>query len=120
MMMIIGSRDTEGGSEEPPPPQSKIDQKTPVWTGLRVTGTDRKEMKFGLTEDKFCFVFDGVWEWFVFKAGISSRSITHRGIQGHFLSEVVFSWYSRSLSLDKENNNRKVSSTDYYWLLSCV
>ena len=60
--------------------------------GLRVTGTDRKEMKLGLTEDKFCFFLDGVWEWFVFKAGISSRSITHRGIQGHFLSEVVFSW----------------------------
>ena len=28
--------------------------------GLRVAGTDRKEMKLGLTEDKFCFVFDGV------------------------------------------------------------
>ena len=30
---IIGSRDTEGGSEEPPP-QSQIDQKSPVWIGL--------------------------------------------------------------------------------------
>ena len=28
--------------------------------GLRVAGTDRKERKLGLTEDKFCFVFDGV------------------------------------------------------------
>ena len=28
--------------------------------GLRVAGTDRKEMKLGLTEDKFCFVFDEV------------------------------------------------------------
>ena len=27
---------------------------------LRVAGTDRKEMKEGLIEDKFCFVFDGV------------------------------------------------------------
>ena len=31
---IIGSRDTEGGSEEPLP-QSQIDQKSPVWIGLR-------------------------------------------------------------------------------------
>ena len=31
---IIGSRDTEGGSEEPPP--SQIDQKSPVWIGLKV------------------------------------------------------------------------------------
>ena len=30
---IIGSRDTEGGSEEPPPP-SQIDQKSLVWIGL--------------------------------------------------------------------------------------
>ena len=30
---IIGCRDTEGGSEEPPP-QSQIDQKSPVWIGL--------------------------------------------------------------------------------------
>ena len=29
---IIGSRDTEGGSKEPPP--SQIDQKSPVWIGL--------------------------------------------------------------------------------------
>ena len=29
---IIGSRDTEAGSEEPP---SQIDQKSPVWIGLR-------------------------------------------------------------------------------------
>ena len=28
--------------------------------GLRVAATHRKEMKLGLTEDKFCFVFDGV------------------------------------------------------------
>ena len=35
--------------------------------GLRVAGTDRKGMKLGLTEGKFCFVFNGVWEWFVFK-----------------------------------------------------
>ena len=28
--------------------------------GLRFAGTDRKERKLGLTEDKFCFVFDGV------------------------------------------------------------
>ena len=27
--------------------------------GLRVAGTDPKEMKIGLTEAKFCFVFDG-------------------------------------------------------------
>lgn len=27
--------------------------------GLRVAGTDRKEMKIGLTEANFCFVFDG-------------------------------------------------------------
>ena len=32
---IFGSRDTEGGSEEPPP-QSQIDQKSPVWIGLRL------------------------------------------------------------------------------------
>ena len=30
--------------------------------GLRVAGTDPKEIKLGLTEDKFCFVFDGVLE----------------------------------------------------------
>ena len=29
---IINSRDTEGGSEEPP--QSQVDQKSPVWIGL--------------------------------------------------------------------------------------
>ena len=28
--------------------------------GLRVAGTDRKGMRLGLTEGKFCFVFDGV------------------------------------------------------------
>ena len=28
--------------------------------GLRVAGTDRKGMKLGLTEGKFCFVFNGV------------------------------------------------------------
>ena len=35
---IIGSRDTVGGSEEPPlpPRQSQIDQKSPVWIGLRL------------------------------------------------------------------------------------
>ena len=33
--------------------------------GLRVAGTDPKEMKSGFIEDKFCFVFDGVWEQFV-------------------------------------------------------
>ena len=38
-----------------------------VMDGLRVAGTDRKGMELGLTEDKFCFVFDEVWEWFVFK-----------------------------------------------------
>ena len=34
---IIGSRDTEGGGVRgapPPPPQSQIDQKSPVWIGL--------------------------------------------------------------------------------------
>ena len=31
---ITGSRDKEGGSEEPPP-QSQIDQKSPVWIGLK-------------------------------------------------------------------------------------
>ena len=36
-----------------------------VMDGLRVAGTDTKEMKLGLTEDKLCFVFDGVWEPFV-------------------------------------------------------
>ena len=35
--------------------------------GLRVAGTDRKEMKLGLTENKFCLVFNGVWEWLLFK-----------------------------------------------------
>ena len=35
--------------------------------GLRVAGTDPKEIKLGLTEDKLCFIFDGVWEWFLFK-----------------------------------------------------
>ena len=30
---IIGSRETEWGSEEPP--QSQIDQKSPVWIGLK-------------------------------------------------------------------------------------
>ena len=29
---------------------------------LRVAGTDRKEMKLGLIEDTFRFIFDGVWE----------------------------------------------------------
>ena len=28
--------------------------------GLRVAGTDRKEIKLGLIEDKLCFNFDGV------------------------------------------------------------
>ena len=28
--------------------------------GLRVAGTDPKEIKLGLTEDKLCFIFDGV------------------------------------------------------------
>ena len=28
--------------------------------GLRVAGTDRKEMKLGLTKDMFCFVFNRV------------------------------------------------------------
>ena len=27
--------------------------------GLRVAGTDPKEIMLGLTEDKLCFVFDG-------------------------------------------------------------
>ena len=28
--------------------------------GLRVAGTDPKEIKLGLTEDKLSFIFDGV------------------------------------------------------------
>ena len=31
---IIGSRDTEGGGGSEEPPQSQIDQKSPVWIGL--------------------------------------------------------------------------------------
>ena len=37
---IIGSRDTEGGSEEPPPPQSQIDQKKPSLNRVNLTASN--------------------------------------------------------------------------------
>ena len=56
--------------------------------GLRVAGTDTKEMKLGLTEDTLMGFENSLW----FKVKISSSSITHRGLQAHFSSEVVFWW----------------------------
>ena len=54
---IIGSRDTEGGSEEPP--QSQIDQKSPVWIGL-----------------KYCFLFKTLFSLFEILVNLSEFSLT--------------------------------------------
>ena len=40
---IIGSGDTEGGSEEPSP-QSQIDEKSPVWIGVNIVARTCAEM----------------------------------------------------------------------------
>ena len=64
------------------------------WFKSNWNWSKRNEVRIN-QEDTFCFIFDGVsgWQKFVlFKVKISSSSITHRGIQAHFSSEVVFWW----------------------------
>ena len=59
---------------------------------LRVAGTDGKEMKLGLIEDTFYFIFDGVWQKFALKLKLAQAQKPTEVFWDIFLSEVVFWW----------------------------